>query len=65
MISYSKQSISEKDIGEVKKVLKSDYLTQGPKVPIFEEKIRKYVMAHQAGAWQKELSIHQHAFRVQ
>ena len=50
MISYSKQSISEKDIGEVKKVLKSDYLTQGPKVPIFEEKIRKYVGAKFATA---------------
>jgi len=50
MISYSKQSISKKDIEEVKKVLKSDYLTQGPKVPIFEEKIKKYVGAKFATA---------------
>ena len=43
MISYSKQFISKKDIEAVKKVLKSNYLTQGSKVPIFEKKIRKYV----------------------
>ena len=50
MISYSKQFISNKDIEAVKKVLKSDYLTQGSKVPIFEEKIRKYVGAKYATA---------------
>jgi perosamine synthetase len=40
--SYSKQSISWKDIWEVVKVLRSDWLTQGPKVEEFEEEICHY-----------------------
>ncbi len=43
MIPYGKQNISQKDIDEVIDVLKSDYLTQGPKVPEFEDKISKFV----------------------
>ena len=39
MISYSKQSIDAKDINQVIKILKSDYLTTGPIVPKFEKKI--------------------------
>ena len=39
MISYSKQSIDTKDINQVIKILKSDYLTTGPVVPKFEKKI--------------------------
>ena len=35
-IPYGKQNISDADIEAVVNVLKSDYLTQGPKVPIFE-----------------------------
>ena len=38
MISYSKQSIDAKDINQVIKILKSDYLTTGPIVPKFEKK---------------------------
>jgi len=45
IIPYGKQSISQKDIDEVVKVLKSDFLTQGPKISEFEEKIRLYVGA--------------------
>lgn len=41
MISYSKQSISKQDQSAVNKVLKSDFLTQGPKVPKFESEIKK------------------------
>lgn len=41
-IPYARQNISEEDIEEVIKVLKSDYLTQGPKVPEFESAIQKY-----------------------
>ena len=41
MISYSKQSISKQDQNAVKRVLKSDFLTQGPKVPKFESEIKK------------------------
>ena len=33
MIPYGRQAIINEDIEEVKKVLKSDFLTQGPFVP--------------------------------
>jgi len=39
MISYGRQSITEEDISAVTNVLKSDYLTQGPKVSEFENAI--------------------------
>lgn len=39
MIPYGRQSISEEDINLVKSVLESDFLTQGPFVPKFEEEI--------------------------
>lgn len=42
MIKYSSQTISKQDILEVTKVLKSEYLTQGPKVLEFEKKINSY-----------------------
>lgn len=42
-LSYGKQKIDEGDIEEIIKVLKSDYLTTGPVVYEFEEKISKYV----------------------
>jgi len=45
MIPYGKQNINQDDIKSVIKVLKSDYLTQGPKVPLFEKKISKYCNA--------------------
>ncbi len=38
-IPYGRQSISEADIAAVVDVLKSDFLTQGPVVPAFEEAI--------------------------
>jgi UDP-4-amino-4,6-dideoxy-N-acetyl-beta-L-altrosamine transaminase len=38
-IPYGRQSISEEDIQAVIDVLRSDYLTQGPAVPRFEEAI--------------------------
>ncbi|MGL5250922.1 MAG: UDP-4-amino-4,6-dideoxy-N-acetyl-beta-L-altrosamine transaminase, partial [Enterovibrio sp.] len=37
MIPYAKQEITEQDINEVVAVLNSDFLTQGPKVPEFEQ----------------------------
>jgi|TARA_B110000879_G_C11172234_1_gene514145 UDP-4-amino-4,6-dideoxy-N-acetyl-beta-L-altrosamine transaminase len=37
MIPYGKQDISDEDIASVVEVLKSDFLTQGPKVPEFEK----------------------------
>jgi len=43
MIAYGRQKISQKDIDEVIGVLKSDFLTQGPKIPEFEDDICKKV----------------------
>lgn len=39
MIPYGRQSISEADIEAVAEVLRSDFLTQGPVVPAFEESV--------------------------
>ena len=49
-INYSKHNISKKDIKSVIKVLKSDFLTQGPSVKFFEKKIKKIVSAKYAFA---------------
>ena len=45
MIPYGKQDINQADIDAVINVLKSDYLTQGPKLPEFEQAISQYVGA--------------------
>ena len=42
MINYGKQSISNDDIASVKQTLKSDFLTQGPKISEFENAISSY-----------------------
>jgi UDP-4-amino-4,6-dideoxy-N-acetyl-beta-L-altrosamine transaminase len=42
VIPYGKQSISKDDIDAVINVLKSDWLTQGPQVPKFEQAIADY-----------------------
>ena len=42
MIPYGRQEITEADIAEVEKVLRSDFLTQGPTVPKFEQSIADY-----------------------
>jgi len=42
IINYGKHFIDKKDINEVTKVLKSNFLTQGPKVDQFEKKISQY-----------------------
>ncbi|MBL0537428.1 UDP-4-amino-4,6-dideoxy-N-acetyl-beta-L-altrosamine transaminase [Aeromonas caviae] len=42
MIPYGRQSISQADIDAVVKVLKSDFLTQGPVVPRFEQTVADY-----------------------
>lgn len=41
-ISYSKQNINLSDLKAIKKVLFSDFLTQGPEVEKFEKKINNY-----------------------
>ena len=50
IIPYGRQSISEADIEAVVKVLRSDYLTQGPVVPNFEHAISKYCNVQHAVA---------------
>ena len=42
MIPYGRQEITEADIAEVEKILRSDFLTQGPTVPRFEKSVSKY-----------------------
>ena len=41
-IPYGRQSITQEDIESVIETLKSDYLTQGPQVPLFEQAISTY-----------------------
>jgi UDP-4-amino-4,6-dideoxy-N-acetyl-beta-L-altrosamine transaminase len=41
VIPYGKQSITQQDIDAVVEVLKSDFLTQGPQVPAFENALMK------------------------
>lgn len=43
MIAYGKQNVGEEEIQAVIDVLKSDYLTQGPKAKLFAEQIAEYV----------------------
>ena len=45
MIPYGKQDINQADIDSVISVLKSDFLTQGPKVPLFEKITTDYCEA--------------------
>lgn len=48
MIPYGKQDINQADIDAVLQVLKSDFLTQGPMVPRFEQSVAKHVGANHA-----------------
>ena len=50
MIPYGRQDISQQDIDAVVAVLKSDFLTQGPKVPTFESSLTSYTGAKYAVA---------------
>lgn len=50
MIPYGKQNISDEDISAVVEVLKSDFITQGPKVAEFEQAIAKLCLAQFAVA---------------
>lgn len=50
MIPYGRQNISQQDIDAVVKVLKSDYLTQGKKVPEFEQAVAEKVSVNYAVA---------------
>ena len=50
MIPYGRQDITDADIEAVVAVLRSDWLTQGPMVPRFEEAIAGYTGARHAVA---------------
>lgn len=50
MIPYGKQSISDDDIAEVERILRSDWLTQGPDIEAFEKSLAAYCGASQAVA---------------
>jgi len=45
VIPYGRQDITQQDIDAVIEVLKSDFLTQGPQVPLFEKSVTDYVGA--------------------
>ncbi len=48
MIPYGRQDISQADIDAVVAVLQSDFLTQGPQVPLFEQTVAQHVGAKHA-----------------
>lgn len=50
MIPYGKQNINQDDIDAVIEVLKSDFITQGPKIPAFEQSVIDYTGALYATA---------------
>lgn len=50
MIPYGRQDVTQDDIDQVIKVLLSDFLTQGPTIPKFEESIATRVNACHAVA---------------
>lgn len=49
-IPYGHQSINDRDVRDVVKVLRSDWLTQGPKIREFEERLCQYAGARYAVA---------------
>ena len=49
-IPYGKQSMDEADIQAVIEVLKSDFLTTGPKIKEFEQAVAEYTGAEYAAA---------------
>ncbi|MEO3879213.1 UDP-4-amino-4,6-dideoxy-N-acetyl-beta-L-altrosamine transaminase [Rheinheimera fenheensis] len=50
MIPYGRQHITQSDIDAVTEILQSDFLTQGPAVPAFEERLAELTSAKHAVA---------------
>ena len=50
LVPYGRQEINQADIDAVTAVLQSDYLTQGPAVPAFENAVAAYCSAQHAVA---------------
>jgi len=62
-LPYGHQWIDNKDISEVTKVLKSDFITQGPKIKEFEEVVAKYCNIKYAVAFSSgTAALHSAAF---
>ena len=57
MIPYGKQTIEQDDIQAVVDVLKSDFLTTGPKIAEFEQTVADYVGAKYAVAISKRTHL--------
>jgi UDP-4-amino-4,6-dideoxy-N-acetyl-beta-L-altrosamine transaminase len=57
VIPYARQSISKQDLNAVAEVLQSDYLTQGPAVPAFEDAVAQLVGAKYAVAGNSATSM--------
>lgn len=49
-IPYSRQNINEDDIEAVARVLRSDFITQGPSIALFEETVKRFCGATNAVA---------------
>jgi UDP-4-amino-4,6-dideoxy-L-N-acetyl-beta-L-altrosamine transaminase len=64
MLSYSTQLIDDDDIAEVIKVLKSNLLTQGPKVEKFEKDLCDYIGVKYAVAFNSATSALHGAYSV-
>ena len=56
MIPYGRQEIVQEDIDAVTEILQSDFLTQGPTVPRFEQAIAEYCHAKSAIAFNSATS---------
>jgi UDP-4-amino-4,6-dideoxy-N-acetyl-beta-L-altrosamine transaminase len=66
LLPYGHQWIDEEDIKAVIEVLRSDWITQGPKVAEFEKEFAKYVGAHYAVAVNSgTAALHAACFAVQ
>ncbi|MDG3065874.1 UDP-4-amino-4,6-dideoxy-N-acetyl-beta-L-altrosamine transaminase [Thauera mechernichensis] len=48
MIPYGRQEVTQTDIDAIVAVLRSDFLTQGPQVPLFEQTVANHVGARHA-----------------
>lgn len=48
MIPYGRQEVTQEDVDAILDVLHSDFLTQGPKAPLFEDVVSKYCNASYA-----------------
>ena len=42
-LPYSRQNIDERDIEEVCRVLREDFITQGPRIECFEKKFLMFI----------------------